>query len=115
MRCRRPFCKGRVMEGACLLCCRAPEGTTPEPLDIPVPVVRLTAKQRETQYGLLTYIGARPGLTTAEIARAFTLSHSAMKSRLDTLYTRHEVVKTGKGGLTDPHRWRLEEIEEEAS
>jgi hypothetical protein len=35
-KCQREHCNGTVLGGECLLCCRAPEGTTPEPLQMPM-------------------------------------------------------------------------------
>lgn len=105
---------GRLLEDqygdlTCLACGYQPP--TVEPLQIPVVARRRTANS-ETQEALLMYIEAHPGLTSSEIAKAMGVSRNAMKSRLDTLYTSRLVIKTGNGGLPDPHRWTVDDTEE---
>jgi hypothetical protein len=127
-KCLRPYCKGRIFDGECLLCCRAPEGTTPEPLDIPTdkrlttPYRRRTKplgitkeRNRRLRDELVAYVMAHPGEGAYEIATALRVQLAPMQGRLKTACAAGLLRHEGRGTSNDPYCWYVEEIGEEAS
>jgi hypothetical protein len=128
MKCLRPYCNGTVLAGECLLCCRAPEGTTPEPLDIPTdkrlttPYRRRTKplgitkeRNRRLRAELVAYVMAHPGLRADEIAVALKVPLPPMQGRLKTACHAGLIRHEGRGTTKDAYRWYVVEDVEEAS
>jgi predicted HTH transcriptional regulator len=119
MKCLRPYCNGTVLGGKCLLCCRAPEGTTPEPLQMPVNHGGagrsgdgiITEASRE----LVGWLLQNPGRTTSELAADLEVRVRTMEGRVSSLYGRGVLVREGDGGMVSPYRWYVVEDVEEAS
>lgn len=119
MKCARLHCGGRVLGGSCLLCCRAPEGTTPEPLHKPVN----HGGDRRSGNGIITeasrelvgWLLQNPGRSTSELASDLEVRTRTMEGRVSSLYGRGVLVREGDGGLVDPYRWYVAEDMEESA